>query len=395
MIYLVCFFTSALCFRFSESLLKHKKTAFWFTTGKALINIPKKEHSFKTKITMSQALSGIFALLGLLIPSILAGVRDFSIGTDITVYGNAWFERAHHIGLLKYLRWAVTSSIGLIYALLNYIVGLFTEDAHIFYFILMLVELTLVYKAVTYFRDKLSVPLAMLVYYFLFYNTTLNILRQSLALAIMAVAIANLARNRNKQFLLFWLIASLAHSSALLMIVLFPIKIYSLQKEKRFHTLVLFSVTSVTMILYSQILGLLIHFGILSERYAVYLGDIAAGGRMTRTAFFFIITILLLIGYPAFEKSYRKEIVLINSTIISSALTLILFFGNNQIIRIAYYFDLSLLFILPMLNRIIVFDFFEKKAKWLHIPILILLFVYWLITVVVQRGGETYPFKMM
>ena len=260
---------------------------------------------------------------------------------------------------------------------------------------LMLVEISLVYRAVTYFRDKLSVPLAMLVYYFLFYNITLNILRQSLALAIMTAAIANLAKNRNKQFFVLWLIASLTHSSALLTIILFPIKLYSLQKKKRLHTFVLFSVTAVAMVLYSQILELLIHLGILSDRYEIYMGDIAAGGRITRTTLFCFIALLLLVGYSKLEKSAGKETFLINVAIISFAMTLILFFGNNQIIRIVYYFDLSLLFILPMLNRIIVFEVFEKKAKWLHIPINVLLFAYWMITVVVQRSGETYPFIIM
>lgn len=334
-------------------------------------------------------------LLGLLIPSILAGVRDYSIGTDIEVYGNIWFERAHRVNLYEYLRWAVTSSIGLVYALLNYFVGIFTSDPHVFYFVLMLTELALVYWAVTRFRNTISVPVAMLCYYFLFYNITLNILRQSLALAIMTVAISCLARNKDKQFLIIWLIASLAHSSALLMIVLFPLKVYSLQKEKRFHTLVLFCITAVAMMMYSKILELLIHIGVLSERYVIYMGGIAAGGRMTRTALFSLISILIIMGYPVLQRDNKNAIFLVNTAMMASALTLILFFGNNQIIRIAYYFDISLILILPFLDRVIKFELFGKKVKILHIFVVMLLASYWFITVIVQKSGETYPFQMM
>lgn len=398
MIYLVCFFLSALCLLCSERLRSYNVSVSEYRNhilSRVGLPLIPKSKKLIDKLKMTRALSVLFAAVGLLIPSILAGLRDFSIGTDIDLYGNVWFERAHRAGFFQYLRWATTSSIGMVYAILNYIVGMFTKDPHVFYFVLMLTEFVLVYWAVTRFRENISVPLAMLIYYFLFYNITLNILRQSLALAIMTAAVSCLARNKDKQFLVLWLLAGLAHSSALLMIVLLPLKIYSKQREKRFNTLVLFCVTSLAMVAYSKILALLIHVGILSERYAIYMGDIAAGGRMTRSALFIVISLLIVVAYPGLQRYDKGMVFLINIAMVASALTLILFFGNNQIIRIAYYFDLSLLFILPMLDHVISFELFGKRAKWLHIFVLLLLAAYWFITVVVQRSGETYPYQMM
>lgn len=395
MIYLVCFFSSALFLLISEKLRGRNRPVlvYW---NQILSRLGLNDFfGLSDKISLSWIFAVLFAALGLMIPSILAGLRDYSIGTDIEVYGNIWFEFAHNFDFFTYMRMAATSSIGLVYAVLNYIVALVAKDAHVFYFFLMLIELSLVYWAVTRFRDKISVPFAMLIYYFLFYNITLNILRQSLALAIMTAAISCLARNKNKQFLVLWMLAVFAHSSALLMIVLLPLKIYSQQREKRFNTLVLFCVTSVAMVAYSEILALLINVGILSERYAIYMGDIAAGGRMTRSALFIVISLLIVVAYPGLQRYDKGMIFLVNIAMIASALTLILFFGNNQIIRIAYYFDLSLLFILPMLNHMIFFELFGQRAKWLHIFVLLLLAIYWFITVVVQRNGETYPYQMM
>ena len=125
------------------------------------------------------------------------------------------------------------------------------------------------------------------------------------------------------------------------------------------------------------------------------MGDIAAGGRMTRSALLIVISLLIVVAYPGLQRYDKGMIFLVNIAMIASALTLILFFGNNQIIRIAYYFDLSLLFILPMLNHMIFFELFGQRAKWLHIFVLLLLAIYWFITVVVQRNGETYPYQMM
>ena len=133
MIYLVCFFSSAMSFYISEKLSKHNKKSILLSYENIQINRKKIFYCLgQNSKRRFRAISIVFAFLGLLIPSILAGVRDFSIGTDINVYGNIWFERAHNISLYQYLKWASVSSIGIVYALLNYIVGLFTEDAHVF-----------------------------------------------------------------------------------------------------------------------------------------------------------------------------------------------------------------------------------------------------------------------
>lgn len=44
--------------------------------------------------TQSKLLKRILIILALLIPSILAGLRDYSIGNDVLLYGNKWFERS-------------------------------------------------------------------------------------------------------------------------------------------------------------------------------------------------------------------------------------------------------------------------------------------------------------
>ena len=41
----------------------------------------------------------IFAIL---IPSLIAGLRDFSVGTDVRLYGNFWFEYAGKMNFLEY-----------------------------------------------------------------------------------------------------------------------------------------------------------------------------------------------------------------------------------------------------------------------------------------------------
>lgn len=396
MIYLLCFFSSAFFLRLGESFRKQKKNMPGMIAqklGSGMTSFHLKKNTPRHSWNLSESLSALFVLIGLLIPSILAGLRDFSIGTDIKVYGNTWFYMASWVDFGKYIKWAATSNIGVLYALLNFIVAIFTDDPHIFYFVLMLVDVSIVYLSLLQFKDKVSVPFAMLVYYILFYNVSLNILRQSLAISLMFAAYACIAKNQTKHFLIMWFLACLAHSSSILMVVLFPLKWYSERTNKHFKSLLLFSVASVVMILYSRILSLMIHIGVLSERYQIYTLASAGGGRVSRAFLFICIVALILAGYPALQKSWKSSIFFINAALIAAALTLVLFFGNNQVIRIAYYFDLSLLFLFPMLNNVIKFELFNKKTKGVSLVLLVLLIGYWVFTVMIQRNGETYPYQ--
>ena len=126
----------------------------------------------------------ILILLALLIPSVLAGLRDFSIGTDVELYGNIWFADACKMDFISYIESASTSSIGVLYALLNYLTALVTDDIKIFYFFLSFIETLLVYMGLKGFDKQISVPFGMFAYYTLFYNNTLNLLRQFLAFSI-------------------------------------------------------------------------------------------------------------------------------------------------------------------------------------------------------------------
>ena len=73
-----------------------------------------------------------FSSLGLLIPALLAGLRDPTIGTDVELYGNYWFEYTRKYSFIPYMEMANQQSIGLVYALLNYAVSFFSDDSKVF-----------------------------------------------------------------------------------------------------------------------------------------------------------------------------------------------------------------------------------------------------------------------
>lgn len=367
MIYLICFFSSVVLFILSEKKYKH----------------------YNKQITI------IFVALALIIPSALAGMRDFSIGTDISVYGNYWFNLTNEVSFFKYIKWALSSDIGILYAMLNYVVSIFTDDVHWFYFFLSLITNTFIYIAVSGYKNKLSVPFAMYIYYILFFNSSLNILRQSVAIAVLLLAYRYLSENNYSKFLIFLVIASMFHTTALLMIVLIPIFKISNWKNKQICTIILFTITLVIMLGYSKILELLMDLGFLGERYFGYLNKNAGGGRIIRTCLYSVIFIFIIISYNSLTNYGKRNSGLVNCSLLSFVFTILLFLGNNQIIRIAYYFDITLVLILPMISqKIVILMDSGKRIKLVYHIIGIVLLIYWLLTIVIQNNGQTYPYVL-
>lgn len=186
--------------------------------------LEKKELNF-LGISLGKKRQSLFyyicIVIGLLLPAILAGLRDSSIGTDVELYGNYWFIYAGKYSFFPYMKMAVEQSIGPVYALLNYLVSIVTDDVKVFYFVLSFTETVFVYSGIRGFKDKISVPFGMFCYYTIFYNNTLNLLRQMLAVSIVCFSYRFLVKNQYAVFFILSLLAILSHSSAVFVILLF------------------------------------------------------------------------------------------------------------------------------------------------------------------------------
>ncbi len=385
MIYLACFLASFGFLALSELAYGKWKTKY---------SVGRLEVEFRSPKKIYPVLMVVCAAIGLILPSLLAGMRDFSIGVDVLVYGNSWFKNAQLVSPMVYLQWATSSSIGLFYALLNLLVSFVSDDVHVFYFALMLVTLLFVYLAVSQFRGKIYVPFAMLVYHFLFYNSSLNILRQSVALAVILLAYSYLSKKNIKLFLVFWVVAMLFHTSAILMILLVPLFTISTSVYRRIYSIVIFIVFTGVAFTYRAVLGALISTGILGPRYLTYLDTTFAGGRIIRTVFWAMLLVLVIYKYQTMIDYDRRNRLYVNAAFISVAFTIFLFMGNNQIIRIAYYFDIALVVLLPMLAETFSasLSLGNKKIKVAYMIEFAVVFAYWFLTIIVKNNGGTYPY---
>ncbi len=335
-------------------------------------------------------------IMAILLPSILAGCRDFTIGTDVLIYGNRWFRYAVNSqqNFAGYVRWAVAASIGAVYASINYFVAMFTENTHWFYFFLSAITNSLVYKAVKDNDDLIDVPFAMLTYYLLFYNQSLNLLRQSLAVAFGACAFIYIRKQKKISFIICAMLAMFTHSSAIVIMAIYIIYITINGKFGTIAKIGMLIGTVVSVVGFASITHFLIQIGILSNRYEHYIYDMQRGGGYVRL-FLLCIPYLILIMFCTKKTEFEKEKNVLVIFLIMASMLSLLAFRLSHITRIANYFDIYLIFSIPYIAQNCRYEIkgWEKNLNQLFLVCLMLL--YWILVYVIRQGGETVPYLFM
>lgn len=222
----------------------------------------------------------VFAVAAVVSLSVLNGVRDYSIGTDVSVYGNYVFTAATYSQSLgSFLR--TCNALGGVeygYCILNYVIALFFDTPHVFYFVLGILTNGVAFAALYRLRRATSVSLGWLVYELVFFPTTLNAMRQSVAIVLVLLAAIFAMESRLRLSVFSLVVAFSFHRSA---IIGLPIAVAAYlwchqtatlndAAMVRRRRMVLITMLVVGALLPSAI-GLLDSMGLIGEKYANYL----------------------------------------------------------------------------------------------------------------------------
>ena len=132
--------------------------------------------------------------LSMAFPVLLAAFRSENIGDDVTFYVIPTFDTV--IDADNIVDAINSSEIEVLYLLLAYVAKFISTDL---WSILMLTELCVVipfWVAFIKLRDKIDPTFALFLFYCVLYNHTLNMMRQSIALGIIILAIAYMFQNK-------------------------------------------------------------------------------------------------------------------------------------------------------------------------------------------------------
>lgn len=334
----------------------------------------------------------ISSFLAVVVVALIAGARDYNIGTDTSGYANIIFNYAVRFPNIVefYKHAAIWGDSG--YLFLNYVVARFTTDPHVYYFILgfLMYGLTL-WGLWKLSKFGYSITLAWTCYLFLFYADTLNAMRQMLACSIIFLAFSYFGDKKYIKYALLMLIALSCHKSALLGIAVSVVYFILQRKDKKSIRLLIVIGVFFLAVFYEYVAQTLMNVGIFSaERYTKYL---ESGIPFDLNALILRLPFLLLIYtlYKSYKGENKDEIVYFDTILMIMIADLILSQMRSivgALYRISLYFGM---YRCIGYSRII---YSQKKNNRIVLTIalfiyLVVLFVY---QVIYKGNNEIFPY---
>ena len=341
----------------------------------------------------------LFSAVAILTPALLAGFRDSGVGTDTVIYVDDIWNQFKHIKdwdqFYKYYKNGSFEDVEFTYLCLNFIASRFGKDIGLIYFISNFVVILFVYITAFNNRTRISMWLLMFVFLFGFYNQSLNLVRQSIALAF-GMYFFKYVENRNWiKLIIAFVIIKYTHNTGIFYLGLVGAYYISVSKLKlKIPILIITLVCSIFIFMYFDlIIGFLVLTGLLPLKFLFYL----SGETVDYTSLFifhFIISMILLTIYVYNSKSDKKEellsyafLNLLGSILILTSLVSIWSF------RVAFYF----LFLSECLFLPRAFYIMKEKYKLEYLLMLVvtifLIVTVWYKVIIVNNDNDTYPYN--
>lgn len=334
----------------------------------------------------------LFSGIAILCPSILAGFRSKGIGTDTNGYINFVFNDCLQLKdfgeLIKYIK---ISEVEFLFVLVDYVITRFTNVVNYSYFVFEFIILLFVYLA-AYKFDERTFYFSYLFFLILFFNRSLNMCRQTLALAIVLFNFSNIREKNIIKFTFWTCIAILFHKTAIISIVCYPLYNYIFNFEKPiFRKLVSVLLVVIGVYFFNNIFNLLYSYGIVNAKYLVYLTNTSSTVSNMELMLKITVIIIEILIYKNYIETKQENEFLVYMFIIGSLLSLLgmkISFGQ----RLSYYFTYYIIFFLSNF-----YEVFKGKKQKFFILILTLMVVlgYSYMGYGVLNWDQTVPYKVI
>lgn len=327
-------------------------------------------------------LRNICYALTLIIPSVISGIR-YKVGTDYELYEQGFKSIADNTSIRQY----VDFEIGYIW--INKIVYFLGGNFSILTFIMSLLTICFVYKALLNEKDYINVGLSMFIYMFMYYLTSFNLIRQSLAIAIGLYALTCLKEKRKKKFIFFVIIASMFHKSALIILGVLIIKYIFENKKARSIQLILFIIL-IIIVLNRELIGKIVYIIYRNSYYAGYFTRYAETDASI-IGYWIKNLPIIVICFLSKKSIYanKKYTLYFNLMICGYIFGMLGCFTDTQVQRIAYYFTYLSIFVLSFSYKNM--DNIYKKRVLRMLIVIIVLFTWWY-NYFYKNFGDVVPF---
>lgn len=218
--------------------------------------------------------SWFFAFVPILLITLVAAFRGDSVGVDTTVYPDQYLSCARgYSSIFSFFNDpATTPGSEPLNGILVWICSRLSTDKWPLLLFYQLLTVLPVYYALLSLKDRLSPSLGMAVYLFVFYNNSLNMMRQSVACAFLLLAFAFLIADRKftLRFVLTCAVAALFHKSGLYGIALLLAVSFVANADKSAKKYIAYILILISPVLLNVVLTSLISAGLVSQRVSDY-----------------------------------------------------------------------------------------------------------------------------
>lgn len=326
-------------------------------------------------------LRNIYLFFASLYPILLAGLRDITVGIDVTWYVTpAYFAAENHRDLHSYLKFIAEDDLGFfIYA---FFVTKITQSLTI----LMTLNHVIIIVPIVYSLCQLkkifglSIWFGYAIWLLNDYNVSLCIIRQSMSLSIAILAMVMLVKRKWFLMVLFSLLAISFHKTTLIFIALLLLFYYLSQRINKQSTQRILLVCLFSLLLVGKIMiGYILPY--MAQKYSDRLESSEAinGGFLTAT--FLLVASL----YPFVISCYKKTVLYTQPFVYMPIIGFVMFFISRDfqyLSRMGYPFNAMLMFSLSL----------AVKDKTVRILILLALLVAWVVGICIRGDWETYPY---
>ena len=307
----------------------------------------KNEHNRKIFI--------LFAGISILIPSVFAGSRASGIGTDTKVYIDVIFKSCIRANSLSdVLNIANDSGTEPFYWFINYLVSLFSNNLSAIYFVLEFIFIIFSFLGCRNIAKKLNINYSFcyFILLILFYNKSLNMCRQSIAMSICLFSITFIFEKKLLRFIICMFVGFLFHKSIVLFVPLYFINniINSQHKFKVFIEMVIILAVLLLITIYKPVVIELVNLKILSCKYLNYIfkfGD-SYNIKFIEVIFQLFLLFIGVIFSKSFEKKSKYNDFFVFLSVLAFA-TFLVGFNAKYAQRISYYYSFCLIFLIAQI----------------------------------------------
>ena len=330
-------------------------------------------------------------LIALILPAALAGLRDLSVGTDTGFYVWDGYKDANRADSYSY--YTMKSFLEPGYNILNYTITKIFQNFHWLLFFIQWFILSFIGWSVLNLKNYKLLPWAFLTYYLLYFNNSLNMTRQTMAIVICMFSFSYLLKRQYIISIIIALIAMFFHFTSFIFLAVFPIYYLSNKIKTRFWLVQIgvLLIAAIAVIALDDLITLFIGSGVLTQRYDAYTSKNGMFGSNIPISDLFLVvafTFLFFI-FQKFSKLDKNFKNLFGTLFMISIVLCFAAIKSTFAVRGMYYFSYLSIIMIPML--IISID--NKNAKKiLKLGLFFLYILFWVLTVVVANLGHTYPY---